>query len=175
MKLQYLALLIATTLLAGCATTDQSRNSTNQAQQPKRERDASDAIPIFTGNYTVTDSRRNRLKITSANLSVEDNIPVMRLKNAEGKAVLVMDANECAGDIKNKFSGMAYLYCAGKKPSYGGMPNIFSVSERKAGHAQKTGTSLFPDEMILKDGLLITIFLEGESALPGYLSVRREP
>lgn len=175
MKLQYIALLVATTFLAGCATTDQSRNSTSQAQQPKRERDASEAIPLFTGNYTVTDSRRNRLKITSASLSIEDDVPVMRFKNAEGKAVLVMSANDCAGDIKNKFSGMAYLYCSGKKPSYGGMPNIFSVSEEKSGHVEKTGSALIPDEMILKDGLLITFYLEGERAFPGYLSVRREP
>lgn len=98
----------------------------------------------------------------------------MRFLNSDGQAVLEMRANDCSGDIKNKFSGLAFLACQGGKPLYGGMPNLFTIEERAAGHIQKTGSALIPDNLVLKDGLLVTFIREGEKASPSYLSVRRE-
>lgn len=175
MKLHYAALLATTIILSGCATTNHQVNSNNKEQQPAREREASAAIPLFTGNYIVTDSRQNKLKITSASLSLESEIPVIRFLNAEGMLVLAMKANSCSGDIKNKFTGMAFLACSGKKSSIGGMRNIFSIGERKAGEIKKNGSIFFPDDMVIKDGLLITYYLENERAIPTLLSVRRVP
>lgn len=175
MKLRYTALLATTILFAGCAATNTNTVSINKAQQPQRQREAAEALPLFIGNYAVTDSRHNYIKATSATLALENNIPVMSFLNADGKSVLVMSANNCAGDIKNKFSGTAYLSCSGEKPPYGGMPNLFSVSEKAPGHIQKIGSMLFSDDMVLKDGFLISFYPEGGRAMPTYLSVRREP
>lgn len=175
MKLHYAVLLATTIIFSGCATTNHQVNSNNNEQKPARERKASAAIPLFIGNYTVTDSRKNYQKVTSASLSLEKEVPVMRFLNAEGKLVLLMKANSCSGDIQNKFTGMAFLACSDKNPSSGGMSNFFSIGEKKIDEIQKTGSMLFPDDMVIKDGLLITYYLENERAIARYLSVRRVP
>jgi hypothetical protein len=165
------AILSTALLLAGCAQQPRSPELSSDARRPVRGREAAEVIPVFLGHYAVTDARRNRREIASAELLLEAGVPTLRLRGRDGQVAVQIEANECSGDLSNKFSKNMYLACFGPdRPPR----RYFTVAKVPSDHVHKSG-ALIPlyDPMPVSGGYLIE-YQPGEYRSNAYpLAARR--
>lgn len=131
-------------------------------QKPKRERDAELVIKEFLGTYAVVDSRFNRKGLDRLVLNLNDQgIPTLKAFKGPDLS-LAITANECAGDLTNKFSGNKYLACFSDVTGSRRQQN-FRVSDVPVETMYKQGTLLSTMKpMVVQNGYLI-IFNLGDA------------
>lgn len=152
-----IATAIAGTILSGCAGP--ARDAVIKRidlREAKRTREAQSTIPHFLGKYRVVDSRGNSDKIIAAELVLLAGVPTLRLWRSGGSEPAgELQANECAGDISNAFSGNMYMACFGVNPHRSRAP-YFTISQVIQPQVEKSG-SLIPryEAMSVTSGYVI--------------------
>ena len=169
--------LMTTVLMVSCASQPQPSEPDvrNDTRAPIRKREADTVLPMFTGHYEITDSRQSRWQIAFADLSIESGVPTMRLSSENGRLIMMLKANECAGDIVNPHTQHMYLVCFGPSPApYGNIPHHFSFSKVPSDYVYKSGT-LIPEytPMPVTGGYVITFGLTERFAHNFPLAARR--
>lgn len=162
------AALTTVALTAGCASQGPSAPELrNDVRQPIRNREANAVLPNFVGHYEITDSRRNRRQVAAADLSIDGDVVTLRLSTKDGKVVTTLQANECSGDLVNKFSQNMYLACFGPE-LYGVNRHFFTFSKVPPGYVHKS-SGLIPlyDPMLVTGGYLID-FQPGDARAVAY-------
>lgn len=155
--------LVTVAFVAGCAAQRPPASEfRSDARQPIRNREANVVLPMLVGQYEITDSRRNRRQIAAADLSIEGGVATLKLSTKEGQLVTTLQANECSGDLANKYTQGIYLACFGPE-LYGVRRHSFTISTVTAGYVHKSG-GLIPmyDPMPVTGGYLID-FLPGDA------------
>lgn len=148
--------LVTVALVAGCAAQRPPASEfRSDARQPIRNREANVVLPMFVGHYEITDSRRNRRQIAAADLSIDSGVVTLRLSTKDGQVVTTLQANECSGDLANKYTQHMYMACFGPE-LYGVNRHFFTFAKVPAGYVHKSGSLIpFYDPMPVTGGYLI--------------------
>jgi hypothetical protein len=147
-------LLASVVVLSACAQVPMETNHPSAVQSPKRERDAEPVIKEFLGTYAVVDSRFNHKAFDKLVLELNDDIPTLKIFKGEDLSITIT-ANDCAGDLINKFSNNKYLACfSGVTGSR--RQRSFRVSAVPVEETYKQGTLLSTMKpMVVQNGYLI--------------------
>ena len=77
---------------------------------PKRDRDAAAVVSEFVGHYLIEDSRYNSKQVDRIDIEVVDAVPTLSAFKGD-ELIAKVSANDCSGDIVNKYSKNMFLVC----------------------------------------------------------------